>query len=90
MATKIVWQFVTCSSVGTGNQDNIIAAMWALLHRGDKDEVMDMRTMNRKAKDNTFVPFWKELKRHLESYKTVHSHIVATHNTVAYIQACTT
>jgi hypothetical protein len=72
MAAKAVWQFITGSSVHNGSEDNIIAAMWAL-HCCDKDIVMDMRTMNGKAKDDAFVPFWEELKRQLESYKTVHS-----------------
>jgi len=60
MEAKVVWRFITCSSVDTSSQDNIIAAMWAL-HCGDKDILMDMRTMNGKVKDNAFVPFREEL-----------------------------
>jgi len=72
MAARAVWQFITGSSVDVGTEDKVIAAMWAL-NSSDKDIVMDMRTMNGKTKDSAFVPFWEELKRQLESYKTVHS-----------------
>ena len=50
----------------------MVAAMWAL-DSGDKDIVLDMRAMNGTTKGNDFVPFSEELKRQLESYKTVHS-----------------
>jgi hypothetical protein len=71
-AAKAVWQFITGSNVDAGDESNIVRAMWAM-HSGDKGIVLDMRTMNGKTKDPAFDPFFMEMGRQLESYKTVHS-----------------
>ena len=71
-AAKAVWIYITGSNVEADYKENVIAAHWALCC-GDKDVVLDMRAMSGKKKDEAYDPFWQELIRQLEEYKTVHS-----------------
>jgi hypothetical protein len=72
VVAKTIRMFITGSHLESEDEANAITALW-VLNSGDKGIFLDMREMNGKTKDVDYNSFWEELKRQLESYKTVHS-----------------